>query len=457
MHKNFWFFDQHEQRNIALVTEHNQLISYAQLQEDIDIFSRKLPIQRSLVFLKVENTYLSVIAYLSCLQNNHPFLPIDSQIDTSLFTSLLDLYQPNLIINEGSIEPYCEFKYELYSDLAMLLSTSGTTGASKLVRLSYQNLASNTSDIIKYLQITSADTVITTLPMSYSYGISVVNTHLGGGATIILNDSGIISRDFWNKIETHTVTTFAGVPFIFQMLKKLNYKRFNTASIRYLTQAGGKLDEETLIYFEQECSEVGQKFFVMYGQTEASPRISYVPVNQLKDKIGSIGIAIPNGKIDIHDSNGKLITQANVEGEIVYTGINVMLGYAETSSDFALGDIQGNILHTGDLGYFDEEYYFYITGRAKRFIKLFGLRISLDSLDNWLANNNIDAVSCGNDDKLVVCYENESLDISTIKKRIAQCFKLNANIVHFMHIKQIPRKNGGKVDFKSLSAIVNSL
>lgn len=456
MHKQFWLFDHHEQSNIALVTEHGELVSYAQLQADIDIFSKKLPKHRSLVFLKVENTYLSVIAYLACLQNNHPFLPIDNQIDTTLLTRLLELYQPNLIINEGKIEHYSEYRHELHTDLAMLLSTSGTTGSPKLVRLSYQNLISNTSDIIEYLKITSVDSVITTLPMSYSYGISVINSHLGAGAKIILNDLGVISRDFWHKIETHKVATFAGVPFIFQMLKKLKYKRFNTSSIRYLTQAGGKLDEETLQYFEQECREAGQDFIVMYGQTEASPRISYVPAHELKNKIGSIGVAIPNGKIELYDSDGHVIIEAYSEGEIVYTGTNVMMGYAESDSDFALGDTHGNSLHTGDLGYFDDENYFYITGRAKRFIKLFGLRISLDALDNWFSINQIDAVSSGNDDKLVVCYENESVDIDEVKKNIAQSFKLNANVIHFMHIKEIPRKNGGKVDFKALSKIVNS-
>lgn len=456
MHKQFWLFDHHEQSNIALVTQHGELVSYAQLQADIDIFSEKLSKHRSLVFLKVENTYLSVIAYLACLQNNHPFLPIDNQIDTTLLTRLLELYQPNLIINEGKIENYSEYRHELHTDLAMLLSTSGTTGSPKLVRLSHQNLICNTSDIIEYLQITSADSVITTLPMSYSYGISIINTHLGAGSKIVLNDFGVISREFWNKVETYKVSTFAGVPFTFKMLKKLKYKRFNTSNIRYLTQAGGKLDEDTLQYFNNECTELGQDFIVMYGQTEASPRISYVPSGMLKNKIGSIGIAIPNGKIELCDSNDNVITKANSEGEVIYIGKNVMMGYAEKNSELSLGDIHGNILHTGDLGYFDNDNYIYITGRAKRFIKLFGLRISLDAIDNWFSINQIDAVCSGNDDKLIVCHEHEGMDVTNIKNNIAKRFKFNVNVIEFMHIKEIPRQNGGKVNFQELNKLVKS-
>lgn len=456
MCKKFWFFNHIEQSNIALVTENGELVSYKKLQSDIDLFSKKLPSHRSLVFLRVQNTYLSIIAYLACLQNNHPFLPIDSQIDSILLTSLLELYQPNLIIHDGKIKQYSECRYELHSDLAMLLSTSGTTGSPKLVRLSHQNLICNTSDIIEYLQITSEDSVITTLPLSYSYGISIVNTHLGAGSKIVLNDFGIISREFWNKVETHKVSTFAGVPFTFQMLKKLKYKRFNTSNIRYLTQAGGKLDEDTLRYFNNECTDLGQNFIVMYGQTEASPRISFVPPKMLKNKMGSIGIAIPNGKIELRDSNYNVITEANSEGELIYIGNNVMMGYAEKTSELSLGDTHGNILYTGDLGYYDNDHYFYITGRAKRFIKLFGLRISLDAIDNWFSNNNIDAVCSGNDDNLIVCHEDEQIDEIKIKNNLATRFKLNVNVIKFIYIKEIPRKNGGKINFQALNKLVIS-
>lgn len=456
MNRKFWFFNHHKLTDIAIVTESNELISYEKLQADIDLFSKDLPLHRSLVFLKVENTYSSIVAYLACLQKKHPFLPIDNNIDSVLFKSLLDLYEPNLIITGGMIESYSSIRQTLHVDLAMLLSTSGSTGSPKLVRLSGQNLTCNASDIINYLKITSSDSVITTLPMNYSYGLSIINSHLGAGAKIVLNDFGIFSRDFWSKVEEHRISTFAGVPFTFQMLRKLKYNRFNTSTIRYLTQAGGKLDEETLLYFCDECEKLGQDFVVMYGQTEASPRISYLPPKMLKNKIGSIGIPIPNGNIELLDNDDNVITEVNTEGEIVYIGKNVMMGYAENKSELSFGDTYGSKLRTGDLGYFDNDNYFFITGRANRFIKLFGLRISLDSIDNWLSNEQINAVCSGNDDNLIVCYEDEEMDIIKTRDNMAKRFKLNSNVIKFLHIKEIPRQNSGKVNFKALNNLVLS-
>ena len=452
MNNCFWLFDGFDLDAIAVIDENERSVSYSELNEAIESMVFKLPIKRSLIFLKVNNTYASLIMYLACLRARHPVLLVDTKVEDTLLNGLIDCYEPNFIINNYDVQKLSTVEHELHEDLTLLMATSGTTGSPKLVRLSKENITSCTCSIVDYLGITKNDKAITTLPMSYSYGLSIINSHLSANATIVLNEFGLISREFWNKVTAFKITSFSGVPFIFQLLKKLKYKRFDTSSIRYLTQAGGKLDDETLSYFQLECDGLDQEFIVMYGQTEAAPRISYLPSNQLKDKIGSIGIAIPGGSLSLLDEAGYRISCPNKEGEICYSGDNVMMGYADKITDLKLGNVQRGRLLTGDIGYFDEDGFYFITGRAKRFIKMFGLRISLDSLDNWLATHGITAVSSGKDDLLIIFFESTSDEvIQCTLKQISQEFKLNINSITSKSLEYLPRKNGGKIDFKALN------
>jgi long-chain acyl-CoA synthetase len=454
MDNKFWYFEHIEKKNIALINELNESVTYQQLDDAIERFIEVLPKHQILVFLKVKNTYNSLVGYLACLRSNNPFLLIDSKTENSLLTQLIDTYSPNYLLDELNLKHLNKDKIALHPDLAMLLSTSGSTGTPKLVKLSHENITSNTQAIVEYLEIGQNDCTITTLPMSYSYGLSLINTHLHAGAMIVMNEHSLLDQKFWDKVKTYNVVTIAGVPFSYQLLKKLDYTRFDTSSIRYLTQAGGKLDTSTLSYFHQECQALGQQFIVMYGQTEASPRMSYVPANMGADKLNSIGIAIPHGRLFLNDCNGVEITIPFVEGELTYYGPNVMLGYAESALDLQKGDEQNHLLATGDLGHFDEDGFFYITGRTKRFIKLFGLRISLDAIDNWLSKNNIQAISVGEDDLLVIFHETTTENLSNnTRKKIASTFKININSIKVIRIDKVPRINGGKVDFKALNLL----
>ena len=454
MNNEFWSFSHVNKNNIAFINEHSEPITYQQLNNAIENFIEKLPKHRILVFLKVQNSYNSVVAYLACLRSENPFLLIDSKIDNNLLTNLIASYSPNYLIDDLNLKLLSQKEIKLHPNLAMMLSTSGTTGTPKLVRLSRNNLLSNTGAIVQYLGIKESDCAITTLPMSYSYGLSIINTHLYAGACIVINENTFFEPIFWEKVNRYNVVTISGVPFSFQLLKKLDYSRFDTSSIRYLTQAGGKLDHETLRYFHQKCVTIGQEFIVMYGQTEASPRMSYVPANRLVDKIGSIGIAVPDGRLFINDKDGGEITTPFVEGEIVYTGENVMLGYAENSLDLQKGDAQNSLLHTGDLGHFDEDGFFYVTGRMRRFIKLYGLRISLDAIDNWLLQNKIKAITVGKDDLLVICQESTTpLLANKTRQKVARSFKINIHSIKVIIIDEVPRVNGGKVNYKQLNDV----
>jgi acyl-coenzyme A synthetase/AMP-(fatty) acid ligase len=307
--------------------------------------------------------------------------------------------------------------------------------------------------IAKYLNLDNKQVAITTLPFHYSYGLSVINSHLVAKAQVVLTKCSVMTREFWRCIENYQVTSFAGVPYVFQMLQRMDYERFNTSSIQYLSQAGGKLDDETLIYFHRVTTARGQKFIAMYGQTEAAPRISYVPSEMLSDKIGSIGIPIPEGELFVELPGGVLTKQPAVEGQLVYEGPNVMLGYAEEITDLATGDVCGGRLRTGDIGYCDEDGYFYITGREKRFIKVFGYRLSLDKIDSYLHSKNYDTATTGSDDKLEVFIADiQDKNLDDIKQMLAYKFKLSLNVIAVMLIDEIPRTSSGKIDFPRLKS-----
>jgi len=288
--------------------------------------------------------------------------------------------------------------------------------------------------------------------MNYSYGLSIINSHLLKGTTIILTDKTVFFRDFWDIFNDQRCTSFAGVPYTYTMLKRINFDDIQLPTLKTMTQAGGKLSEEFIRHFNSYAIKNNVKFYVMYGQTEATARISYVPTEKLNEKIGSIGVPIPGGEIKIV-SDGVEATSPNVIGEIVYEGDNVMLGYAENRDDLAKGDELKKILFTGDLGYKDEDGYFYVTGRMKRFIKIFGLRINLDEIQKMIENHfGISAACTGKDDLLSVLIQSENqLTEVNVKNEILKVYKLNFKTVVVKLTNSIPTNSSGKYDYKKIN------
>ena len=197
-------------------------------------------------------------------------------------------------------------KIPTHEDLAVLLSTSGSTGSSKFVKLSKENILDNALNICKYLKINSNHTTITTMSPSYSYGMSIINTHFISGSKIILNNQSFFEKIFWDKVKKYKVNSFGGVPYHYEILKKLKFSNFNLPSLKYLTQAGGGMNKDLILYFLKCCKKNNIKFIQMYGQTEASPRISYLPFKIARKKIGSIGKAIPGGHIAIRKTKKQI-------------------------------------------------------------------------------------------------------------------------------------------------------
>jgi acyl-CoA synthetase (AMP-forming)/AMP-acid ligase II len=329
--------------------------------------------------------------------------------------------------------------YAIHPDLAVLLSTSGSTGSPKAVRLSYANLQANARSIAEYLELKPGDRAITTLPFSYSYGLSVINSHLLAGASVVLTDAGLTSREFWTQFQTHTVTSFAGVPFTYQMLQRLNPEKLPLDSLDTLTQAGGKLTPALTEYFCGLAKRRGWRFFVMYGQTEATARISYVPPRALARKIGSIGIPIPGGSMSIA-----------ADGELVFAGPNVMMGYADSKDDLAKGDELHGILHTGDLASQDADGYFFLKGRLKRFVKVHGNRVALDALESALEDAiHAPVAVTGNDEKIAI-HTLMHVSEDAVRQTIRDLFGFHGSTYTITLMAELPMTASGKKDYGRL-------
>lgn len=427
---------------------------------------------KSLIALICDNSYLSVLCYLAALRSGNAVILLNYSTDEILLKKLIMTYKPEFIIQTNSafsFENYKEGKSTIngifflksqincnsviFNDTAVLLSTSGTTGSPKLVRLSYKNIQSNAESIANYLNIEDSEIAITSLPMSYSYGLSVINSHILKGAKIVLTNETIAQKSFWDLFKEFSCTSYAGVPYNYYMLERLRFERMNLPSLRYMTQAGGKLAPEKIEYFYNISRAKNFKFYVMYGQTEATARISYVPYEKLGDKIGSAGIPIPGGKIEIMD-NDKLLPSGE-NGEVVYSGQNVMLGYAETREELSKEDELKGILRTGDIGYLDSDGFLFITGRLKRFIKVLGQRINLDEVEKFLETNLAVQVAIPvSDDEIHILIESDNEKVQKdASELVSKTYGFHHSLIKSKCITQIPVNSSGKKDYPSIKKL----
>jgi acyl-CoA synthetase (AMP-forming)/AMP-acid ligase II len=436
-------------------------VTYRELLERADRIVDSVA-EGSLVALECENVLECVAAYLGCLRKGVVPVLIDSALENGLRESLYERYSPVAIWGRqldtgdfgwrmtGCISP------PLHPDLALLLSTSGTTGSPRLVRLSCRNLQENAESIVSYLGMSGDDRAITSLPMHYSYGLSIVNTHLLAGAALLLTADSLMERSFWQFMKDGQATSFAGVPTMYEMLKRLRIERMELPALRTMTQAGGRLLPESVTWFGDFASKRKIDFFVMYGQTEATARMSYLPVERLLDKPSSIGVPIPGGEFSLRDANGTLIEQADEAGELVYRGSNVMMGYAENADDLSRGDELGGVLATGDLARRDADGYYYIVGRLKRFIKIHGNRISLDEVERRIQQRGIAAYATGYDDKLIVALAETGISSTELALSIIKEYKLHHSVVQVVACREVPLTSSGKVNYPELLETVIS-
>lgn len=454
---------------VAITTDYNKNITYSQMIELGDVISLQIQ-ARSLVFLVCENCYESIVAYIGFLRKKIVPVLINPKIDDDMLSFLMESYKPQFIFcnkdwhakgeeitvvgNYHLIKTLNEKAPELNPELAVLITTSGSTGSPKLVMQSYKNIISNANSIAEYLDICENDRAITTMPMSYTYGLSIIQSHLLKGARIIVTEKTLMDKGFWSLFKEQEATTFGGVPYIYEMLKRLRFGRMDLPSLRYITQAGGKLSKELALEFSEICREKGIKLIIMYGQTEATARMAYLPWEYAFDKAGSMGIPIPGGKMSLIDVDGNEILESDVVGELVYEGENVTLGYAISVDDLKNEDQRHGVLQTGDMAKRDADGFYTIVGRKKRFLKLFGNRVNLDETEGLLNKEGFKCVCGGKDDcmKIYIEQADETKLINAVDF-ISSKIGLNRSAFEAIAIDSIPRNDSGKVLYSKLEEL----
>ncbi|MBO6108207.1 MAG: AMP-binding protein [Eubacterium sp.] len=374
----------------------------------------------------------------------------------------LDRYDYNLVglkpveeIKRLAAEPTTDelkkgIRPRLHPDLGLLMTTSGTTGSPKLVRQSKKNVYVNACAIDDYLEIGEFERAITTEPMSHTYGLSVINSHLIAGAELLLTDLSINQKEFWDFLKKEKATSIAGVPHTYEMLKKLKFMDMMLPTLKVMTQAGGHLRPDLHREFAEFADRTRKRFYVMYGQTEATARMAYVPYVKAAEKVGSIGVAIPGGALSLVDESGAVIDKPGVEGELVYEGTNVAYGYATALSDLALGDENHGILHTGDMAKMDEDGYFFITGRKQRFLMIYGNRVSLDECEELIESHyQVECGCTGKDDEMHV-FITGKIGEDVIRDFLSEKTGIAPGAFTVKSVHEIPHSGSGKKSYGEL-------
>lgn len=446
--QSFWAAQPQRGESLALIDEQGRAIRRGELDALVDerVSALRAQGERLPGFLFFRNRLDDLVQHLACLRGGHVALLLPADMPAPAAQALVDLYRPAWLHGApAGVRPAEGAPPALHPDLGLLLSTSGSTGSPKLVRLSRSAVQANAASIAAYLQIAPVDRALTTLPPSYSYGISVIHSHLLAGACIALSDASVLSPEFLPRLRELAITSIAGVPSSWQMLLRTGFDKAELPALKTLTQAGGRLDEPFVRRLHAWAQAHGARFFVMYGQTEATARISYVPPERLAEKLGAIGIAIPGGQLSVDGASG----------ELVYRGPNVMMGYATTPEDLARGDELGGVLRTGDLGRVDEDGFFHVTGRLKRFVKLSGSRIGLDEVESLLSTSlGLPVAAGGRDERLIVGIEgSDDALVAQARELLVQQLQLPLSLMRIRLLPALPLLSTGKRDYAALNEL----
>jgi long-subunit acyl-CoA synthetase (AMP-forming) len=424
--------------------------------------------EKKLFLLVVDNSFEFVYIYTQLMRCGHSCILLDSRNGEDEISNVIRSFCPFGIVskinnydgyrmaneNYGITFHICrkDLNYTINDDLALLLSTSGTT-SSKFVALSYSNLISNAESISQYLEITDKDIGITNLPISYSYGLSVVNSHWIAGASLLCTNHSVVNRVFWDEFVYHGCTSLSGVPKTYDLLDYIGFESMTLPSLRFMTQAGGRMRPDMIKKYHKLSVEKEFELFIMYGQTEATARISYVPPKCLADRIGSVGIAIPKGGIFIKSDSfawkkqGDSITKI-LYGSVMYKGDNIMMGYVESYKDLDVFD-KISVLDTGDRGCIDDGY-LYLKGREGRTITLFGLELNLSSLESKISDMFcVDIAVIYNGDVIIIITEDNDL-IDNINEYIWDQYSTLFSTIQVESLSFIPRTLHGKIDYNKI-------
>lgn len=453
--------------SVAAIDDAGGLLTYGELVDLCGKLVAVLP-ARELVFCLCENRVGALAGFLSLYDCKDVCLLLSAHIDKELLGVLDETYGPSYywlpeaMAGESSCEiVYCYKGYALcktgkkapmlHPDLSMLMTTSGTTGSPKLVRHKYGNIESNAKNVAKVFGWTEGDRGIMDLPMQYTMGLNVINSHLYAGATVLLIEANLMSPKYWSFIKEQKGTNFTGVPFSYEILNRLRFGRMDLPYLTTMAEGGGKLSDTLFKTFADYAAEKGKRFFATFGTTETSARLAYLPPEQATTHIGSIGHAIPEGKLILVDENGQEIRDVYVEGELRYEGPNVTMGYGTCVEDLMKGDEFCGVYETGDLAKKDADGFYYIVGRKKRFLKLFGLRVSLDQSEKIISDSfGIECACTGDDNQMCIFITKPELQ-ENVRQLIAEKTGLMAKSFVVNVIESIPRFESGKINYRELN------
>ncbi|HEY7043630.1 MAG TPA: AMP-binding protein [Nocardioidaceae bacterium] len=427
-------------------------LTYSELASRVEALAVQIGTERRLVLLEAANSVASIVGLLAAWSGRHPVI-LTAPDRLAASQSLRSAYAPDVVVTDGADldgDPVVTHLrttpgHQLHPDLALLVSTSGSTGSPKLVRLSHRNLLSNAEAIASYLEITPDDRAAMTLPIHYCYGLSVVTSHLLRGSSLVVSDLSVVDRCFWDLFRAAGCTSFAGVPYTFELLDRCGFADLDLPTLRYVTQAGGRLDAATVRRYAGMGRDRGWDLVVMYGQAEATARMAYLPPDRTLDQPEAVGIPIPGGDLRLEPVAD---TEPDV-GELVYSGPNVMMGYARGPSDLALGACVRE-LHTGDLARRTPDGLYQIVGRRNRFAKLYGHRIDLDQVERLMAANGV-AARCVAVDSVLCAFVTSHRRIRKARDLVAHLTGLPPTATRAAYVQEQPRTANGKVDYHALA------
>ena len=456
----------------ALLEAQGRSLSYRELDRLVAPLGSLLSAGgKSCLLVLAGNNLETIAGYLAALESGNCAMLVDEGLDPALREELIRLYDPEFVWGPDPGDPTSPFRFGAYAlsrragsrrsalpgELAPLLCTPGSTDAREVVRLRAGGVIANARSIASYLSLNAGERPMAHLPVHYCYGLSVINSHLLVGAAISLSASSVTRKEFWEQFVSAGCTSLAGVPYTFEMLTRIGFWKMELPTLRYLTQAGGKMDAAKTAEWAGICADKGAKFFVMYGATEATARMAYLPPEHATRKPGSIGKAVPGGELALVDDCGAALTVPHLQGELVYRGANVMMGYAACRDDLSRGDDLGGTLPTGDLACFDEDGFYYICGRRSRFVKILGKRFGLGDLEDYLARSGWICVCGGADDRLLVAWHRDNQDVGgaalgELKRKLCTTFNIPGDLVQMFQIGDIPRTPSGKIRYGEIFA-----
>ena len=460
-------------RNPRCVRDDQQdWISSDELRRRVEILASSIAgVDNRLIFLFANNDLASLVGLLAAWAVRGTVSLIDPLLAADAQRSLVEKYQPEILLGASAVSgDYLEVKpagadlpafhalraptgSAVHPELRLLLSTSGSTGSPKFVRLSRTAVLTNARQIAEALAITSDDVGIAHLPLHYSYGMSIVTSHLVKGASVTLTSGKVTDTSFWRRIGEDGGSHFPGVPFHYSVLDRLGIARVAPASIKTFTQAGGQLDLQTRKRCYEAIDGRGGRFFIMYGQTEAGPRMTTLQHADFLRHSASVGQALSAGRLSILDDDG-VAAATGVEGNVIYDGPNVMMGYAESRADLAAPDLFGGRLDTGDRGLLTGDGFLTLTGRNQRFAKVAGLRIALDDVEAALGASGSVAALARGETILLFAKASAAPDIAEKTRALARRLRLPSSSFVTTVVDELPINTNGKFDYRALGRLL---